>query len=571
MKTANVFLWALFTCSFLSAQSELFSAPRVLNLDSPAGSYRIMHPFEIQWGPNEQLWVSSKAGLINIVDPNTGERSILANLSDLIYFTRFYDNQGRTRRVAQDGLLGVALHPEIGKGTDNDWVYVAYIYDADPGNGLDRKGRIVRYRYAEAGEEAFLVTPTTLLEGLPGSNDHNAGRLIYGGDDKLYYSIGDQGANQGSNRCKPNRAQDLPSQQDIAEGNYETYQGKILRINPDGSIPEDNPRIEGVKSHIYSYGHRNPQGLVFEKNKDGIIPENAGLFSNEHGHRTDDELNRILPGKNYGWPIVSGFKDDIGYSYFNWSSSGNCPSSSTNACNPPADAVEIKESEFSDVNFQAPMMSFFVDPNPTCGSFLDFSTIAPSSMDYYYHNHAIPAWENSLLITTLKRGAVYRLKLNEEKNQVVGSMEELFKAVDRYRDLAISRDGLRFYVLTDSLGSTSFAAGDNNPDLVHRGAVLEFTYEGPLVDAKESVLAANALKLFPNPARQTVTLQMEFSQQHFPISYELKDLRGRILRWGESSDAMVDISLEGLPPGLYLVTCRNAQSQLISAKKLVVQ
>lgn len=572
MQTAFLhFVFILSPVFYLGAQSTLFSEPRALNLESPDGPYRIMHPFEIQFGPDEKLWVSSKAGFINLVDPHTGERSLLADLSDLVHFTRFYDNQGGTRRVAQDGLLGVALHPELGTGTDNDWVYVAYVYDADPGSGLDRKGRIVRYRYTEAGGKAFLGNPLTLIEGLPGSNDHNAGRLIFGGDDKLYYSVGDQGANQGSNRCNPNRAQDLPTQQEIADENYDAYQGKILRIDLDGSIPEDNPGIEGTKSHIYSYGHRNPQGLVFERDKEGHIPENAQLYSNEHGHRTDDELNLILPGKNYGWPFVSGFKDDIGYSYFNWSSSSNCPNSSTNACNPPVDAVEVKESAFSEPNFQEPLMSFFVDPNPTCGSFLDFSTIAPSSMDYYYHSNAIPGWENSLLITTLKRGTVYRLQLNEAGDQVVGQMEEYFKAVDRYRDMAISRDGLRFYVLTDSLGSTSFAAGDNNQALVHRGGILEFTYEGPLVATDEKSSATNPLKLSPNPANRTVRLQWESISKQIPITYVIKDLNGRLVRTVKSSDTQVSIPLDGIAPGLYIVTCWNAASQLVATKKLVVQ
>lgn len=553
------------------AQTDLFSAPRVLNKEPIDAAYKIMHPFEIQIGPNNKLWVSSKAGLISIVDPQSGEREVLADLGDLIHFTRFTNNQGKTTRVAQDGLLGVALHPELGMDAGNDWVYLAYIYDADPGNNLDRKCRIVRYRYAEAAGEAFLVTPSTLIEGLPGSNDHNAGRLIFGGDDKLYYSIGDQGANQGSNRCKPNRAQDLPDQTAIADKIYDTYQGKVLRMNLDGSIPVDNPVIEGVQSHIFSYGHRNPQGLVFQRRREGDIPAEARLYSNEHGHRTDDELNLILQGKNYGWPNVSGFKDDLGYSYFNWSSSANCSGSSSNACSPPSDAVELKENEFSRPDFREPMRSFFVDPDPSCGNFLDFSTIAPSSMDYYYHANAIPAWENSLLITTLKRGAIYRLKLNEQGDQVVGEMEELFREVDRYRDMAISPDGLRIYVLTDSLGSTSFAAGNSNPDLVHRGDILEFTYEGPLVDVKQADLPQANIRLFPNPARQTVRLQIEGASSPHPIRYQIQNMMGQTMQSGLAHNSSANIILDAIPNGLYVVNCIDPTAGFIGSTKLLVK
>ena len=111
---------------------------------------------------------------------------------------------------------------------------------------------------------------------LPGTTTTTR-RLVFGPDERLYYTIGDQGANQYDNKCVPNRAQALPSQREVDAGDWSTYRGKILRVALDGSIPSDNPALDGVRSHIYSYGHRNPQGLAFDSS--------GRLYSSEHGPR----------------------------------------------------------------------------------------------------------------------------------------------------------------------------------------------------------------------------------------------------------------------------------------------
>ena len=125
----------------------------------------------------------------------------------------------------------------------------------------------MRYTYDENLQQ--LVDPMILIEGLPAWNDHNAGRVVFGPDEKIYYSIGEQGANFGRNFRRPNLAQALPTQDEVDSEDYHTYSGKILRLNLDGSIPEDNPEIDGVKSHILSYGHRNPQGIAFGRARSG--------------------------------------------------------------------------------------------------------------------------------------------------------------------------------------------------------------------------------------------------------------------------------------------------------------
>ena len=134
-----------------------------------------------------------------------------------------------------------------------------------------------------------------------------------GPDRKLYYTIGDQGNDQLGNYCIPIEAQRLPTQAEIQAKNYAAYVGKSLRLNLDGSIPNDNPEIAGVRSHVFTYGHRNPQGIDF--GPDGT------LYESEHGPKTDDEINILKAGANYGWPHVAGMKDGKAYEYARWAES----------------------------------------------------------------------------------------------------------------------------------------------------------------------------------------------------------------------------------------------------------
>ena len=91
----------------------------------------------------------------------------------------------------------------------------------------------------------------------------------------------------------------------VTAQNWTAYEGKVLRMNSDGSIPDDNPMINGVQSHIFTYGHRNAQGIAMGSNGD--------LYIVEHGDKSDDELNHLQAGGNYGWPNIAGYQDDLTY------------------------------------------------------------------------------------------------------------------------------------------------------------------------------------------------------------------------------------------------------------------
>jgi PQQ-dependent dehydrogenase (s-GDH family) len=349
-------------------------------------------------------------------------------------------------------------------------VYVAYSYDATAG----RRIKIRRYSYdASSGT---LTAPLDLLTELPASSDHNAGRLLVGPDAKLYYAIGDQGENQFDRKCNLDRAQDLPTADQITAGDFQTYQGKILRMNLDGSIPTDNPELNGVRSHVFSFGHRNPQGIAFGPT--------GQLFSSEQGPKTDDELNRIEAGKNYGWPQVAGFKDDKAYVYGNWSAAPDCQQLAYSDYTIPASVPQQKESDWNDPNFMPPLLTFytvessheFEDPKCEGNDNICWPTIAPSSLEFYSAaKHALSGWSDSLLLTSLKRGTVYRVPLSTDGAAIGGDVTPLFKTTNRYRDIAVKPDGRTFYVITDAQGSTASLDGGATSSLENKGSVLEFT------------------------------------------------------------------------------------------------
>lgn len=272
MKKIYFFLLVISTtCQY--AQTPVTSGPNwtVTNL-TPNNALNF--PGEITYGPDGFLWITERVGKKVVrVNKNTGAISTIIDLSAQVYQT-----------AGQDGLLGFAIHPDLYTNiatTTNNYVYIAYTY-----NSGGRKLRISRFTFNNGPKT--LSGEQMLLENMPASNDHNSGRLKIGPDMKLYYTFGDQGNNQFANACNPILAQNLPT----SPTNYTNYQGKILRINLDGTIPSDNPILAGVQSHVYTYGHRNPQGLVFA--------QNGTLYSSEHGAKVDDELNIIVPGKNYG-------------------------------------------------------------------------------------------------------------------------------------------------------------------------------------------------------------------------------------------------------------------------------
>jgi glucose/arabinose dehydrogenase len=174
--------------------------------------------------------------------------------------------------TGEAGLMGLALDPQFAQ---NRFVYVAYTYRAATGR---LQNRLVRLREDPTTGKGSL--DKVLIDNVAGANNHDGGRVKFGPDGRLYWSMGD--------------AQTARLAQDLSSLN-----GKILRLNSDGTIPTDNPF---PNSYVYSYGHRNPQGLAWQ-------PTTQRLYATEHGPSgfqgcCRDEVNYIEPGKNYGWPEI---------------------------------------------------------------------------------------------------------------------------------------------------------------------------------------------------------------------------------------------------------------------------
>ncbi|HYE69260.1 MAG TPA: PQQ-dependent sugar dehydrogenase, partial [Anaerovoracaceae bacterium] len=216
-------------------------------------SENLMVPWALDISPEGRLYVTERNGMIRTI-----ENGILAPQPLFTFPPPFVS-------AVEGGLMGIALDPDF---SQNQNMYVIHTYK----EGDQYYNRVVRL--IEHNNAASL--DRVLLDKIPGGLIHNGGRLKIGPDRKLYITTGDAGTSA--------LAQDPTS-----------LAGKILRINRDGSIPEDNP-FPG--SPVYSLGHRNPQGLSWNPN--GI------LYASEHGASAHDEINIILPGGNYGWPLVQG-------------------------------------------------------------------------------------------------------------------------------------------------------------------------------------------------------------------------------------------------------------------------
>jgi len=440
-------------------------------------------PWELTWGPDDMLWVTERTGKrVSRIDPETGEKTVAITIEEV------------SAPGGQDGLLGLALHPELLQGTGNDYVYVAYTYvdegeEADPtitdpaSPYLHLYTKIVQLTYNEA--DGTLSDPVDLITGLPASNDHNSGRLKVGPDLKLYYTIGDQGNNQLGNVCIPIEAQRLPTQEELDAEDYVAYVGKSLRLNLDGSVPEDNPEIGGVVSHVYTYGHRNMQGIDFGPT--------GTLYASEQGPKTDDEINILQPGANYGWPHVAGFKDDMAYEYARWADA-TTPCEELTFSDIEIDPSVPREPETAFRQpFIPPIATMFTVPSdydftdPICEGidFICWPTVAASSIEYYRPGDGgIPGWERMLLVTTLKRGSLYTVPLSANGHTVEGDITRYFQSENRFRDTAVSPDGLTIYVATDPSGLAERIGGGTTTTMQNPGSILAFTYEG---EAEEPV------------------------------------------------------------------------------------
>jgi PQQ-dependent dehydrogenase (s-GDH family) len=448
-------LWFGGFCQILVAQTTPTFTMRTVRTG-------MLMPWEITYGPDNFLWTTEARGYkVSRVNPANGTTNVLLDLTNNKNFANFPPVS------PQGGLMGLALHPQLLTG--KPYVYLAYVYQFDGcqagTDGCFFKTKVVRYTY-NAGLQT-LTDETILCDTIPGSSDHNGGRMTIGqinGTPYLFYGVGDMGAGQFGNASRVNHAQST-----------RFYEGKILRFNlePDADLgvfdkwnPNDNP----FGNAIWSYGHRNPQGLVFGNGK---------LYEAEHGPYSDDELNLIERGSNYGFPLIAGLADGN----YNGAAVGfgtGVPmivSEQNNAATIGSIYRDPLKAFFpeSNVNIRGIYQNYVNNTIPVNNYFLSWNSIAPSGIDFY-NSTAIPGWQNSILITSLKQRRVYRLQLNAAGVGVVSDTLPFFVDQGRFRDIAISPDGTKIYVSCDSEGQTSGPTAGTTIDPINKGSILEFTY-----------------------------------------------------------------------------------------------
>ncbi len=318
------------------------------------------HPWSMAFLPDGAILVTERPGRLRVVRDGVLDPAPVAG----------------TPRVAargQGGLLDVLPDPDFAR---NRLIYLSYAGPGDGGSGTE----VARARLGDGGLEG--LSRILAVARKSGGGRHFGSRLAFGADGMLYVTAGERGS--------PDRAQDLT---DMA--------GSILRIAPDGSVPPDNPFVgqAGVNPWIYSYGHRNPQGLTRH-------PATGEIWAVEHGPRGGDELNRIEPGVNYGWPIITHGRAYSGFSI---------------------GEGKAKPGMAQPVAFWVP-------------------SISPSGMAFY-DGDAFPRWRNNLFIGALSGQALVRLEV--EGTRVVYEERLLHSLDERIRDVRQGPDGL-IYLLTDS-------------------------------------------------------------------------------------------------------------------------
>jgi trimeric autotransporter adhesin len=458
----------------------ILSAPNVL-----------ADPWEITYGPDGVLWVTEAKGYkVYRIDPVTGNRTMVLDISQGSAFLPAAQQTFNVQFASnfspwpQGGFAGLAIHPDfIHPTTPKKFVYVSYVHRYDSTSVLTNGGvfftnRVVRFTYDEGANR--LGNPVSLCDTLSGSNDHNSQRMIIaplGGVYYLFYASGDMGAGQFGNAARAIKSQNINS-----------YEGKILRFNleADGDttvgfqpldrwIPNGNPFNGARQSAVWATGMRNNQGFAFA-NIDGF----DRLYGSSHGPYSDDEINILEVGKNYGHPRVIGYAADDNYNNSRAGSpSGSLPLIVDESNNALSLGASYKDPLFSAYAPSAAVVNNIYNGGvPNNG---DWPSEGWSGLDVYT-NTMIPGWKNSLIMCSLKWGRVLRLKLGPQGDTILktGTQDTVsyFGSQNRFRDVAFGPNGREVYVVMDRSTTTSGPSSANPVVPACQGCLQKYTFLG---------------------------------------------------------------------------------------------
>lgn len=319
------------------------------------------HPWAMAFLPDDRILVTERSGQLRLIKYGLLHPQAITGLPKIA-------------AEGQGGLLDIILHPDY---QNNGWIYFSYSAENKDGLGTEvARARLNGMKLVDV-ETIFRVAKKS------SGGRHFGSRLVFDKKGYLYISAGERG--------------DRPRAQDIND-----HAGSIIRLHDDGSIPKDNPFVgrQNSRPEIYSYGHRNPQGMT-------LHPQTGEVWSHEHGPQGGDEINIIRSGKNYGWPVIS-----HGVNYV-W-------------------GTKIGEGTHKE-GMEQPV--YYWDPS-----------IAPSGMTFY-KGDKFPQWHGNLFVGALKFQLLVRLQL--EGNKVVNEERLLTGQYGRIRDVRNGPDGF-LYLLTDA-------------------------------------------------------------------------------------------------------------------------
>jgi glucose/arabinose dehydrogenase len=388
MKFRILFLVTFFSL-FVRSQSVIMVGNTTVEVDTVISGLDI--PWEIIYGPDNYIWTTERKGIVSRINPITGSKTVILNLTGTVY------------QQSESGLLGMALHPDFPNTPE---VFIAYTY----GSFNAIRERFVKYTF----NGSSLVNPFTLIEDITGNTTHIGARFQFMPDTTILVSTGD-------------------AQNTSLPQNLSSLSGKVLRLKTDGSIPEDNP---DPSSYVYSYGHRNVQGIYLAPN--GLI------YLSEHGASSDDEFQLLEPGRNYGWPSVEGFCDLTGEQTF-------CVSN----------------------NVKEPLAVWT-------------PTIAPSDLTWY-ENPNFPEFNGKLLLTVLKDKKIIAIELSSDGTQYISESHYLTNQFGRLRDICIGPNK-EIYLATNG---SSWSNTNPNTHSIIRLMVSNSAAINEKEDAK--------IKIYPNP------------------------------------------------------------------------
>jgi len=325
----------------------------------------LTHPWSMAFLPDDRILITERPGHLRLIEKGRLHPQAISGLPGIA-------------AEGQGGLLDIVLHPDYQK---NGWIY--FSYSAEDENGIGTEVARARLKGMKLTHLQIIFRVEEKSEG----GRHFGARLVFDTKGYLYISVGERG--------------DRPRAQDIDD-----HAGSIIRLHDDGRVPKDNAFVgkPDAKPEIYSYGHRNPQGMT-------LHPTTGEVWTHEHGPQGGDEINIIQSGKNYGWPVIT-----YGVNY-GW-------------------GTKIGEGTHKP-GMEQPL--YYWDPS-----------IAPSGMSFYNGNK-FPQWRGDLFVGSLKFNLLVRLKL--KNNKVVKEERLLANKYGRIRDVRNGPGGYLYLLTDDSNGS----------------------------------------------------------------------------------------------------------------------